>query len=127
MLDLDRLSPEGRKMVEDHIGRMMVRANRNKHVPAVRRALLHVVFTPGSEARITLKTVQEALYYQAWVESLLENLFALDKERTSFCQLELRNGSCILLSMEGDTDDSKTGSEGPEASEAPNTSAKTMR
>jgi hypothetical protein len=133
MIDLDELSPEGRKKVEEHIGTLIdegqkkVRANIHNHVPAVRKALLHVVFNPGSEARITLKTLQEALYYQAWIESMLEGLFALDKERSSFCQLELINESCILLAMEGETDEGgKADSESQEA-EAPNATSKAGR
>jgi len=106
MIDIKALSPEGQKKVEERIGdlidkgRDQVQGNLRNHLPAVRKALLHAVITPGCEVRITLKNLEQTLFYQAWIEHLLEQLFALDRELTSFCQLELRNGSCVILGME---------------------------
>ncbi len=81
-------------------GREQARGQAETVTMAMVKACTHALTNPGCEVRVTAETVERAAFYFHSLMRVLDLQGRLDEEATRFCQVELTNGSCILVRTE---------------------------
>lgn len=67
---------------------------------SIMKAISATMRMAESEARITARSAAEMHYVRYLIEKYLRSANAFDSSRSSLTQVELNNGSCILLKNE---------------------------
>jgi hypothetical protein len=67
---------------------------------AISKSVIEAASRPGCEVRVTVPSISQVVTYSLSIGKILERLDLLDKNISCMKQLELTNGSCIVLRSE---------------------------